>query len=152
MSFTDGPPGYTHSSRAVHPVLWSPPPPKLTHHSLHVRTPHTLSNTLKHVPPTSSFSTTSHAVAHSSSSILPMRQEVVTFFFLYSLLSFFLSFCLFIIVLFGELLPAPRPAPVFSFLSDCMSCFPFYLDDGEQNGFDKQNLHFFFLLHALPFF
>lgn len=30
MSFTDVPPGCTHSSRAEHPVLSSPPPPRLT--------------------------------------------------------------------------------------------------------------------------
>lgn len=47
MGFTDGPPGFTHSSGAVHPVLSSPPPPELTHHA--ARTHASLAT--KHIPP-----------------------------------------------------------------------------------------------------
>lgn len=39
MSFTDVPPSCTHSSRAVHPVLSSPPPPELTQLTARTQTP-----------------------------------------------------------------------------------------------------------------
>ena len=79
MSFTDVPPGYTHSSRAVHPVLFRPHLRRSSHTTRHVRTPHTLSNMHSS---SSSSSSSSRNGAHSSSSMLPIGQEVVTFFFL----------------------------------------------------------------------
>lgn len=101
MSFTDAPPGCTHSSRAVHPVLSSPPPPRLTQHAARTHASHTL----KHTPPPS---------------LLPQRCPLFLqltpywagngdFFFLSFFLAFFFpSFCLFIIVSSCTLLPAQQ--------------------------------------------
>ncbi len=82
MHFTDVPPHCTHSSRAVHPVLSSPPPPKLTQHAARTHTSHTLKHTQTHT------SSTSHNAAHSSSSMLPIGQHMTTLSFFYSFLLF----------------------------------------------------------------
>lgn len=121
MSFTDVPPGCTHSSRAVHPVLFRPHLRRSSHTTRHVRTPHTLSN--MHYS-----SSSSHNGAHSSSSMLPIGQEVVTFF-----LSFFFSFCQLITVFPSHAASCEHQC----FPFDWESCFPFHLDDGEQNVSDK---------------
>lgn len=76
MSFTDVPPGCTHSSGAVHPVLSSPT-------STRAHTPHCTYARLTH----SQTRTTPTAVP-TLPTAYSMRQEMVTFF-----LSFFLSSC-----------------------------------------------------------
>lgn len=50
MSFTFVPQGRTHSSRAVHPVLLSPPLPRLTHHSARTHASNTYPPLLTMVP------------------------------------------------------------------------------------------------------
>lgn len=141
MSFTDVPPDCTHSSRAVHPVLSSPPPPRLTHHAARTHASHTF----KPSPPRFS-----HNGAHSSSSI--RAQEKGTF-------SFFLTYFLSVFSLLFSSAHTASFLPAF-FFSNRESCFQFYLhtglDDGELNGFDKLSLHsssllLFTFFHSLPF-
>lgn len=128
MSFTDVPPGCTHSSGAVHPVLSSPT-------STRAHTPRCTSARLAH----SQTRTTPSAVP-TLPTAYSMRQEMVTFY-----LSFFLSSC--------AAATTNASSSFLFFFSDGESCFPLYLDYGEQNGLDKLNLRsssllLVILLHA----